>query len=264
MPAVQFLDIPNIGSALGKFGGGLLDEYTGSVKQGQENDALTSILDEAKKLREEGASQEDIISLVMKKPGLSFEKKKTLSGVLNDVSKTKYDIATKNRQEKRDQERLDIQRKKIEIDSENLKNKESKSYYNDVNKYESASNTLKEMSELVKKGNMGVLSRADPRSNTISDIAEWEILSKSLIAFVMSGVSIRNQHEFLSASQKLTDPYTRDATKIGIIRSLEKRVNEEISGVKNKYGIQDGIKDTSSEAPTIEDIRAAIKRKRGG
>lgn len=83
MPQVQYLDIPNIGSALGKLGGGFLDEMTNQYKQGRESDALQQILSEfTPDMTDEQKAQK-----IYGAKNIPFEQKKQVVSSLGDLNK---------------------------------------------------------------------------------------------------------------------------------------------------------------------------------
>ena len=83
MPQVQFLDMPNWGSALGKFGSGLIEGATESYKRQGEDDALEKMLKQFKP----DMSEEEKIRLIYGSKGIPFEQKKQVAKSVSDIMK---------------------------------------------------------------------------------------------------------------------------------------------------------------------------------
>ena len=273
MPALQYIDRPNWGSALGDFGSAALGEVSKTMEINNKNDAMKQALANAKKIRDEGGSEEDAVAELVGVPGLDLNETKTLTGIFSDIGVKREKRETKAKKDEMDQKNFELREKKFQHDIDKVDKKDQQNYIKDIGSYQVGENVLDSMSALVEKGNLGVTSRMDPRDQTLADIAEWEITSKKMVNFVLSGVVIRNKHEFLAAANRLTDPYTRDATKRGIIKGLRKTLKEEIDIVNQKYqkgkysgeGGQEAPQQQPQAPPTRsrEEIMANIKKKRG-
>ncbi len=267
MPQVQFIDRPNIGGALGKFGSGILEGYTAGQEKHREEDALQSMLSEVQRVQQEGGSEEDVMSTIVGFKGLDLEKKKTVTDIFKDIGKRRADTEYKKNQAQRDEARLELSRDKQDLELEKLDQKERMAYKKDMRGLNSAINTLKEMKKTRDKGNLGKTAYLRPLGpDTQRDKGSYKADAKSLITKIMGPeMRIRNVHEFRVAADDLMDVYLWDAEADGMISSLERRFNEEIDFLNSAYKRQEGGDSTepSGKKYTLEQIRAA-KRRKGG
>ncbi len=114
MPQVQFIDQPNIGSALGKFGEGFLGEYTENLKRTQEEDALQNILSGITP----DMSEEDVLKEVMGGRGIKQETKKSVLDLFSQAKSRAHAAKMASEKVGREERKFGIQteQKERELD----------------------------------------------------------------------------------------------------------------------------------------------------
>lgn len=268
MPQAQFLDIPNWGDALGKFGSGIME----GRQETKEADIISNIMNNLG----EGASEEDLIAQLYGQQGrgLSSGARQTAASVIGGAkarsAKKIEDRAKQKKTEERDEERLKIARDRNDLQLKKLSKDEAKAYKKDVQPINSAINSVAEMRRIREKGNLGIPARGSQMipfygSEVRKDIGTYKTAAKSLIQEIMN-VPIRNKHEFLEAAQELTDPYITDARAEGIISELERRFTQELDFLHKFYSGQEGydrVDESPGESKSFADqVKAARNRRK--
>lgn len=119
--------------------------------------------------------------------------------------------------------------KSQEPSANDIKNKEK------VSGYKNALSTINKMKEIGKNGNLGVgtsfWQAIDP--NARKDAGAYETFGKSLIQYI-SDIPIRNKAEFEVMAHSLYDPSLSDATREGILDSLQSRLEEAMNGYEDE------------------------------
>ena len=120
-------------------------------------------------------------------------------------------------EQKKEIEGLKGQRKGDEADIKNRKELQEK-----IMPFQNGLETINEMRNLIKGGNLGLgsefLSVLNPEAR--KDRAKYEQLGKSLISLA-SNIPIRNQKEFETLASNLYNPSNSDATNEGIMDAME-------------------------------------------
>ena len=141
-------------------------------------------------------------------------------------------------------------------------------------KFASGLNTINEMRNILKKGNVGrgsAIMGFFP-GETQKDRAELEQLGKSLIPLVAAGVPIRNQKEFEEYRKTITDPSAPISAMEGALSGLErifesKMGGEEEGGKKGKVKFDASNPEHEAKARQlhkkygdVEKVRKELKR----
>lgn len=98
MPQVQYVNNPGIGSALGQFGSGFLEEYTKGRQRLQEEDALQQLIQGVNPEMDE----QDMFKQIYGAKNVPFEQKKQIASSLADINKsvkTKVDQQLKTKKD---------------------------------------------------------------------------------------------------------------------------------------------------------------------
>ena len=116
--------------------------------------------------------------------------------------------------------------------------------------------TVKEMKDLGKKGNLGRGSNILKvwGGETAKDYAQYEQLGKSLIQ-LSTTIPIRNRQEFETLAHNLYDPSLPDSAREGILNAMENILNRSLQSEESNV-VQDVAKDVQS---TGEKIRVKNK-----
>jgi len=270
MPQVQFLDIPNIGTAVGKFGNAFMEETLANSKKNQEEDALQAMLADAKERIAAGESPDAVAATILGTKNVPFERRLSTADMFSKsaeraenkrIANEKLAREEENRKiaNKRADEAAKLSRQKYGLDLKKLDRKEQDAYAKETDPLKISLGTLEEMENLVKKGNIGRGSTAlalNPfATETQSDIGAYEIAAKSLITMV-STMNIRNQKEFEAMAGKLTDPNLPNAEKRGLLEKLKSRVTRELNLKNQRYKDRiDGGGESKSQSQEYEKIR---------
>jgi len=127
MPAVQVVDMPSWGSALGKFGNEFLGGYAENVKKTGKEDALQDMLADVQKRKEAGESDEDIMMSIMTAKNVPFQERKSASDIYAQSSKNKATLEAKKLEQAQKQEEFNIKKKQkdreLDIKQEAERNK---------------------------------------------------------------------------------------------------------------------------------------------
>jgi hypothetical protein len=97
----------------------------------------------------------------------------------------------------------------------------------EIGKLHGALDTIKDMKNIRKEGNLGLFSRLDPTNKTRKQRGEYSRLGKSLISYSTS-IPIRNRAEFEEFAHDLSDPNITDAKAEGILDGIEKIINRSL------------------------------------
>lgn len=113
--------------------------------------------------------------------------------------------------------------------AQDIKNKEK------VSGYKNALSTISKMKEIGKKNNLGIGTSFKQFINPEArkDAGAYETFGKSLIQFI-SDIPIRNKAEFETMAHSLYDPSLSDATREGILDSLQYRLEEAMKGYEDE------------------------------
>ena len=98
--------------------------------------------------------------------------------------------------------------------------------------FESGLQTVNEMRNLRKSGNLGIGASYSPFGSTRKDAAQYEQLGKSLISLA-SNIPIRNQQEFKTLAENLYDPNITDASAEGILDAMENIIKRSMQNYAN-------------------------------
>lgn len=117
--------------------------------------------------------------------------------------------------------------------------------------YETGLKSIQEMRKIIKKGNLGPISRVVGifHANTRTDRAKYTQLGKSLIS-LSSNIPIRNKSEFETLAHDLYDPSNTDATNEAILEAMENIINSNIQQHKKPGSNQETNKETKAEKPS--------------
>lgn len=155
MPQVQEVNMPSWGSALGQFGGGILDEYTQNLKRGQQEDAMQKMLADVKKRRDSGESDEDIIESIYGARGVPFEQKKNFGDLFSQSKKNKQAALKEQQTREFEREKYETSKKQkereLDIKEDAARNKRvPKSEYEKTKEREMAKAEAEIMKEIPK------------------------------------------------------------------------------------------------------------------
>lgn len=142
---------------------------------------------------------------------------------------------------------LDIQEERLDKTAKDLKT---------ASNIKAGLQTVKEMKDLGKKGNLGRGSNILKvrGGETAKDYAQYEQLGKSLIQ-LSTTIPIRNRQEFETLAHNLYDPSLPDAAREGILNAMENILNRSLQSEESGIA-QDIVKDSTS---TGEKIRVRNK-----
>jgi hypothetical protein len=109
--------------------------------------------------------------------------------------------------------------------------KELKKKQEEESKISNALNSVQEMKNIRKQGNLGLGTGLWSKlgGKTAKDKGKYETLGKSLIQYV-SSIPVRNRAEFEEFAHGLTDANISDAEAEGILDSMEQLLNNAIMG----------------------------------
>jgi len=233
MPQVQYLDIPNIGTALGKIGGGFLDEVTNKYQQSQEQDAIQNMLSQL----DPEASEEDVIKSVFGAPGIGMQSKQTLAGQLSQAKKNVQNRKSEAFKAEKEEEKMNMEREKLNLKREEMGQKRFEEYNKKVEPLNAAMDRVNQMRKIRAEGRLGfgIGAKKMLRGKAAENAAEYEQLGKSLISFA-TNIPIRNRLEFETLAEKLYDPSLSDADAFGILNAMERIIQGVNRQVNVDYG----------------------------
>lgn len=257
MPQVQYLNMPNIGSALGGFGSSFLDETLNKYKTRQEEDALQQVLSQFGP----ETSMEDKAQALLGAKNVPFQQKQATISSLSDLDKAAKQAEHNKKMLKLQEEKNLQSQKKFDLDLQKLSRKERAEYQKETDPINVGLGTLERMKQLRKKGNLGLAAHQGKLypfgGETRKDIGAYEMAGKSLIQMV-STIPIRNRLEFEAMADKLTDPYISDAEAEGLLNELTNRLEQELALKNQKYSGYEGPQNTSEnpkEKPPLDSFR---------
>ncbi len=165
-----------------------------------------------------------------------------------EFTEKKRAASVKEAQENRS---LDIEEKKINKTKHDL---------NKVGALKSGLQTIKEMKDIGKKGNLGIGTglRKVFSDEAAKDAGQYEQLGKSLIQ-LSTNIPIRNRQEFETLAHKLYDPSIRDAERDGVLTALENIINRSL--VEDETEIQ---KETGTMQENVPEGKVRVKSKATG
>lgn len=146
--------------------------------------------------------------------------------------------ANKKKQEQRDRE-LDIKEK-----AQKKTNKELEK----ANAVKGGLQTVKEMRDIRKKGNLGVGSNITKMfgGETAKDFGTYEQLGKSLIQ-LSTNIPIRNRIEFETLAEKLYDPTILDKEAEGVLDAMENILNRSL--IEDESEVVKNVNEAASITP---------------
>lgn len=236
MPQVQYVNNPGIGSALGQFGSGFLEEYTKGRQRLQEEDALQQLIQGVNPEMPE----EDMLAQILSSKGVPFEKKKNLADIFSGVKK-------RQNESQLNQQKIEFEREKnlsklaTDLNKEDKAlQKEQKKTAEDIKSFQGALSIVEEMKNIRKKGNLGfnIVGPASTRAKifrgeTAKDVGRYETLGKSLISYATS-IPIRNRIEFEVLAEKLYDPNISDEEAYGILDGMKQIISNSLNSIQGE------------------------------
>lgn len=127
MPNVQFLNNPNIGSVLGQFGSGLLNEVTQNLEKEKQNKDLTDMINNARARINEGASEEDVLLEIFGSGNVPVEERKSAANIISQSRRNQENLKLRKSQEMQKQKQYEEQKilkeRELKFKEEAAKNK---------------------------------------------------------------------------------------------------------------------------------------------
>ncbi len=266
LPAVQRQPshMQRLGKALSSGAGTFLEKYQLSQEAKVENAKLKELGIDVEGLR--GETKKLVIPELLKRAGQKQESEQEQKYLSQEIEEEGFDFndpsswsdKTINKLRSIKSKSPKMQTLALSADNEYKKREEDKKakikYQENVGPLEGALETVDQMINLGKKGNLGIGTslRKVFSKEARKDASEYERLGKSLISFA-SNIPIRNRQEFETLAHDLYDPSINDASRQGILNAMKKIIQNTMKGFVEP-GQEGGEPESlmSSERPPLE------------